>query len=538
MAFEAAVFERLVAIRPDCVLVDTDLPKEAAIATTVEAMESGVHLILGGWLPDDSSGGRKGKPDLLVLVEGGYLPADVKNHKVIKPAKKAVAVLSPISEPALRWRAPGWTTATSHRSEDGMQLAHYTRMLQACGHHPGDQTLIGAIIGNDEMSLTPGNLDDWVLAWHDLSRPMTYTFSRRGGKAKRSLLERYDHEHGFRVKVARRALQILGNPDDEEPLVTPVGQAECASCPYEEPCAALMGDDDPSTAITIGRLDTREWRALRSMGVSTTLELADLNIDDPQFFADYAAEVAHLSPDNVRSRLGQAVQRAAMIRDGVDLWARGDGPVQVPTATVEIDVDVESDQGSRVYMWGARIRRGTDDATAVYVRDFVMWESVDEAAEHALAERFALWLRGERIAVEADGGTVRVFHWSHPEWSNLKRILGGDSVRDLIGNRDGNGVNPQDEGIFFDLEKFFRQNFVTLRGTGLKKVAPLFNFYWRADDAGGATSQSYLSTVHTSHDPSEVEAAKVWLRSYNEDDNEAMASIRDGIRSRTFTSQS
>jgi hypothetical protein len=44
-----------------------------------------------------------------------------------------------------------------------------------------------------------------------------------------------------------------------------------------------MGED-PSAAITVGRLDTREWRTLRSMGVTTTLELAELDVDDAAFF--------------------------------------------------------------------------------------------------------------------------------------------------------------------------------------------------------------------------------------------------------------
>ncbi len=44
-------------------------------------------------------------------------------------------------------------------------------------------------------------------------------------------------------------------------------------------------------------------------------------------------------------------------------------------------------------------------------------------------------------------------------------------------------------------------------------------------------SQTYLSKVHTSTDPNEVARAKEWLLSYNEDDNAAMAKIRDGMRS-------
>jgi hypothetical protein len=119
------------ALHPGCVLVDPDLRKDEAIAATVAAIDAGVGLILGGWLPDDSAAARKGRPDLLIRVDSGYLPGDVKNHKTVKPAKKTAAVLSPLAQPASRRPVTALTTATSHRFEDGMQLAHYTRMLQS-----------------------------------------------------------------------------------------------------------------------------------------------------------------------------------------------------------------------------------------------------------------------------------------------------------------------------------------------------------------------------------------------------------------------
>ena len=86
-------------------------------------------------------------------------------------------------------------------------------------------------------------------------------------------------------------------------------------------------------------------------------------------------------------------------------------------------------------------------------------------------------------------------------------------------------------GVFVDLEKVFKANFVSLHGSSLKMVGrPLFGFRWRVDDAGGAVSQTYLSKVHSSPDPEEAAAAKEWLLSYNEDDTAAMAAIRDGMR--------
>ena len=143
-------------------------------------------------------------------------------------------------------------------------------------------------------------------------------------------------------------------------------------------------------------------------------------------------------------------------------------------------------------MWGARLRRGTDDSSAQYFADFVEWEPLDSPRERALAARFAAWLRAQRDAADAAGQTLKVFHWSHPERSKLNSILGLAEVGDLI--------DPE-TGVFVDLEKVFKANFVSLHGSSIKKVAPHFGFAWRVDDPGGAISQTYLSKVRTSTDP-------------------------------------
>jgi hypothetical protein len=88
-----------------------------------------------------------------------------------------------------------------NREPDLIQLAQYWRMLEACGYQA--RSPWGAICGNDRP-------DDPLLAWYDLAEPRFDTFSRTHGKAKRSTLERYDHEHGFRLGVARIAAQRRG----------------------------------------------------------------------------------------------------------------------------------------------------------------------------------------------------------------------------------------------------------------------------------------------------------------------------------------
>lgn len=518
--FEARIFDELAGLHPEAVIVNPGLEKSGAITVTVQAMDSSAPLILGGWLPDDLDGGRKGKPDILIRVEGGYVPADVKSHKTAESAKKTSIQVSSLSRPTERVDISGWTV-TGDRYDDGMQLAHYTRMLQACGRHPGPAWLRAPIVGTSQLVVEPDATGTYVFVWHDLEKPLGFTFSRSRGKVRRSLLERYDHEHGFRLKVADTALQIAGAAGDPQPLVEPVGQIDCGRCAYETWCADQLGPDDPSTAINVGGLRPREWLALRRMGIATTAALAAVDADDPTFFETYYPEVTNLTRDNARTRLVKAITRAQMICDGIEIARDGEGPVVVPEADVEIDVDVEYDINDRVYMWGARVRYGTDESTARYIADFVDWQPLTDETERELATRFVVWLRGECEAAAVAGHSLKVFHWAPPERSRLVSLLGLAEVGDLVSS---------DAGVFLDLAMVFKSQFIALHGASLKKVAPQFGFEWRVPDPGGAISQSYLTKVQTSADPMEVVTAKEWLLSYNEDDNAAMAAIRDGMR--------
>ncbi len=177
IAFERNMFADIALLHPTAVVVDPQLAKSDAIAMTMRAMGGGAPLILGGWLPDDVEGGRKGRPDILINAGRGYLPADVKHHFTLKRAKVRSANVSFLASPDERLDAMGWT-ATAHRYEDGLQLAHYTRMLQACGYHPGSEQLWGAVLGTTQLEAAPGQDPELVFVWHDLAEPLYFTFSR------------------------------------------------------------------------------------------------------------------------------------------------------------------------------------------------------------------------------------------------------------------------------------------------------------------------------------------------------------------------
>lgn len=509
--FEAEVFAELLRIHPDTSeLIDPGMRKAAAIAKTLAAMTSGVPLVLGGWLPDDTTGGRTGKPDVLVKVGGGYLPADVKHHKTLDAAKKASKPVASLVRPDIWWEIPG-CTATSHHYEDGLQLAHYTRMLQACGFHPGPDRLFGAIIGTSTVAVS-GPDRELVFVWHDLSKPTRPTFSRSRGKALRSVLERYDHEHAFRVKVAATAARITGAADDPEPLVIPIGQKECSLCPYELWCADQMGPQDASAALTRDRLDTREWLTLRGMGIGTTGALADLEPEDPVFFDEYHCEVTHYSREQALKRLQAAVRQARMICDGVDFQPIPGAVVAVPSADIEIDFDIEWDTAGRIYQWGLRVRDGQVDATARY-EPVVSFEPLDDDGELALAQRAAARIADLRAQAAASGRTVAVYHWSHPEVSMTRKFT---------------CITTALDGITVDLLAWFLRTFHVRGEASIKAVAQFFGFTWGVEDPGGRLSMDKIEVARGAGQ--EALDARKWCLDYNESDVAAQAAIRDGVR--------
>lgn len=505
IAFEVAVLDELrAALGPSRCTDLTDVRgKSRAIAATAAAMEADAEVILGAWLPDDLAGGRTGRPDLLLRVEQGrYVPGDVKAHKVTARRAKGALTYSTFEAPADRLQVEGLAVAATARFDDHLQLAHYWRMLEAVGRAP-DGPAVGFIIGRDDLGALAANTH--VLCWFDLDAPLFETYSRTRGKAKRSALERYDHEQGFRLKVATAAQQ--GDPA----LVEPVFTDECDSCPWYDHCRSLVGDDLASVNITAGRLSVREWTALAAAGVVGVEDLAGLDIHDGAFQATYLPEVTHLK-DPI-GRLTDAVRRARMVRDGVVLERATTGPIPVPRADVEIDFDIEWDPDDHVYLWGALIHRPTAEPSYHAV---AAWDERDDAGWLQHAEAFASWLREQIAVADAAGQSLLVYHYSHAEPTYLKRVLGEDAVADLLDR-------------FVDLLPLVREHYFGVRGLGIKQVAPAFGFEWRDDDPGGLQSQLWLIDARGAEDEAVRLAGRQRILDYNEDDVRATAAVRNGL---------
>lgn len=501
------------ALGQDCVSVvygDHRADKVRRIVETLAAMEAGAAVIIGGQLPDDHAGGRTGSPDVLFRATGEgeapkYLPADIKHHSTLKKGPRGTVLVSRLSDAYARTSVSGWSHMTSHRVADSMQLAHYTWMLKATGFHPGPQAPYGAILGTSDF--TPLTGDRYGFVWYDLSVLTEKTWSDTGA-VKRSVLDCYGTEFAHRVAVAQSA-RVGGAP-----LVRPFGKAECTECPYKDWCRTQAGPLDASFAITTGQVTDREWTYLHEQGLGTIAALAGADADGP-LASGYASAAVHFStPDR---RFKTLVRRARMHRDGVIFERIGSDPLHVPKADVEIDFDVEwHPNDGHVYQWGARVRSGSNEATATYAPTIVSFDPLNEQSAQALADRFFDWLEEFVTAHEDAGRSVAIYHWTSPETTRATRMLGGDRAQALFAGR------------FLDLKQFMEDRFFARDGFSLKVVAPAFGFEWDALDAGGNTSVTKIEQARAGVEPV-ASAAREWLLSYNEDDCAAQAWIRDGL---------
>jgi len=513
----------LVDLRTPIVENDDNSGREDRVAVTRAALQAGVPVLLGPELAVDRAGHRVGRPDALVLgadrLDGRpcYHPVVVKFHKIAdrhrpRPdeAPPRVFAYSHLERPGPAERAvlPGYGLRFGRREGDFLQLAHYHRMLEAAGY---GGAALGAVIGTDALLPEP------VLAWADLAEPVVRTVSRRApeGWRLRSVLERYDHEHAFRVAVAGVARRQTGRPEVDPPrLATPIRVPECATCPWWDHCRPQLHPDDLSLRLDTAPLDSREIIALRRRGLRTVADLASVDLEP--LLPTYLPEVAHRT--GAESRIRVASRRARMLVGGVSFARETTGPIDVPAAQVEVDFDIETSPAGRVYLWGFLVRDST--APASRYREFSRFAELDEAAEVALAEEALVWLR--RLVEGAE--SVAVYHYSGYEVA---------MVADLA-RRHPSPVLDWAAGYapahFIDLLEIVKAHFFGVAGLGLKRVAAEAGFAWRDADPGGLNSQRwFVEAVHAESAEQRAAAARRVLE-YNEDDVLATRAVRRWLR--------
>ncbi len=527
---------------------------------TVAAMEAGVEVIVGGRLPDDAVGRRRGRPDLLVRAEHDerwrYRPVEIKAHRTTRPSPDATILgcelTDLLSEPS---SLDHLASLTGRRRTNGLQLAHYRRMLEGLGRH--SVSPLAGVIGKERRVL-----------WLDLDARTIPAVWDRSAAGRQSLLERYDREFEFR-------LDAIDADKSGNPIVEPVWVHECGDCPWREHCLPVV--KERHCVSTLQGVGYQAWRTYRHMGVRTVEELAgvdwrssmvadewpvshpvslaDLTTDpashldqamassagrllrrhgftDPASFAHFdtrVLEAAGWPTGRIAAHIDEAIARtlaptSACLRRGLE-------SLEVPSFDIEIDIDMESGLSGLAYLWGTYLP-ATDQATAD-----ADWTVHPGLAAARVFTRFWQRLTDMRHQAEAAEQSIGFYCW-HDEAEKSALRSGAREASRLLGFHTApDDVEAfLDSGVLIDLCAIARTDLVTGGSKGLKAIAPLAGFSWRDDDPDGAASMVWHQ--HAVDDTlTDAERAQ-WrqrLIDYNEDDVRAEAAVRSWMRSTNFT---
>lgn len=532
-------------------LLIPDAYPDQVIAMTLSAMEARAPVIYGGWLPHDEVGRRTGKPDLLVHAGDGYVPVDIKHRKTMDQADGSMTISDLMNpSPEAAYELPNHKMRAN--KGDAVQLAHYRRMLEASGH--ASTLTLSGIVGKE-----------LTVVWYDLDEPMWTTPSTSDPTRKtkrRSSLDLYDFEYGWRLNIAANALVHLDDPEVAL-LVEPMWCGDCSGCGFHDHCAAVLTADTGDSSL-IPNNQYQQWRELRDHGIRTRGDVAALHYPtadltrggvDVEWFLDTATGhpegtlISDLRPratkqlellasvgittvadlgrlDGRTARFGGFLApqilsaRAAIGPEPV--YRRPDGSgAGVPRADIEVDIDMEN-MNEGVYLWGALVtdRVGSGLLEEGY-KGFTTWEPLDDQTEQAPFLELLEWLDARRIVAAANGFSLKAYVWYEAaENTQLTRIA--RAVGPETSNRVENLIRSD---VWVDLRKVFEATWMTGSSTSLKTIAPLAGFGWPVDDPGGGLAMvKYTEAIHR-----DSQEAREWILEYNRGDVEATKAIREWL---------
>jgi predicted RecB family nuclease len=539
-----------------------------AVSNTVAAMRSRAAVILGGALPPDEQGRRIGRPDILVAGASGYRPLEIKSHRTLQSVDppqdgddSVYARVCSLSRPWLEDALYATGFVARRLESDCLQLAHYQRMLEACGMAAHDGRLAG-VIGTENS-----------IVWHDLDQPVWRTPSLSEGMKLRSAMERYDFEFGFRLDIIAVAQAHLLDPSVEL-LVKPVRCSECPSCPWRSTCRQQLevGWGDPSL---LPGVHWRHWKAHRDRGVtdrhgvaaldpwtgaliSAIPEIADLrdltssldpatNLESLPHIARKPALLARLTEAGLQrvgdfrdlhpATLGYARSGMTNLATQIDdaravlgpdpmYRRRGLASISVPRADIEVDVDMENAENG-CYLWGALVTYRASVPPEGFLPQpgyhvFAVWDPLTPELEAGNGLAFWAWFTGIQSKATTAGLSFLAYCYNaNAENQYLYRMAKMKGILDEVKLFTSSPA-------WVDLLKLVNVHLVSGASMGLKKIAPIAGHCWSVDDPGGGESMLKYD-IAVSRDLQSRAAARQWLVEYNRGDCEATLKVRDWL---------
>jgi predicted RecB family nuclease len=235
-------------------------------AATRRALEGDARMIVGARLPTDHAAHRLGCTTVLVRADRSpgspWYPVEIRRHIFTRESTGTALLASPISDPHLASAEVVTNTSirTLRHNENGRQLAHRWRLLEAMGVATADQHAMGGVIDRAGDRVWWVDLEDprWPTRWTD---------------RKVTMLEHYDHGFDFRLRA------IAHQSGRDEPLmessVPPVRIGECSTCPWEALCLAEMEAVDHVSLIPRSTFD--HYAVHKARGITSRAQVARLH---------------------------------------------------------------------------------------------------------------------------------------------------------------------------------------------------------------------------------------------------------------------
>lgn len=282
---------------------------------------------------------------------------------------------------------------------------------------------------------------------------------------------------------------------------------------WRQQAATLLGDT-PVDAIPVEA--PKQLHALLDSEIRTVGDVLGLDVTTAEYSG---APISNLTKSIDLARLGISNTVAR---------ARGVTEIVVPSADVELDIDLES-AGERVYLWGTLVSGDLPEVAVGYL-PFAAFDVLDDGGEAELFVSFWSWLTDVRRAAVDAGLSMHAYCHSGPSAENRQ-------LRSACRRFEGRAGIPTLEEVdaflaseqWIDMREVVTSQLVTPFGTGLKALATYAGFEWRDDDPGGEQSLAWYELATADADERVRTENQQRLLDYNEDDCRATRHLREWL---------